>query len=283
MKFAFRPLGALALAAALLPSCTDKRHENTHPVIVDPIDPPYQYCVTDIVYTCTYGPESYSGTYAITYDEPGRVAGITYTTEDLGTPYEERYRYLPDETVLILTYADDDTAYICHLPLNATGTIREFFAEGEPQERYVYSYGPQDMVASMTNAEIDSGMRNIRWTEGDMTEADLFFAMWEEDEEPYLEQARMRCTYTAHYNDYSIDINSLTNNYLLPTGGPIPANIGRPGITSLHLLSELRLEGGPIPALHTLAYEFDADGRLSTLTVTEPRMDMRHTYTFYYR
>ena len=135
----------------------------------------------------------------------------------------------------------------------------------------------------MTNAEIDSGMRNIRWTEGDMTEADLFFAMWEEDEEPYLEQARMRCTYTAHYNDYSIDINSLTNNYLLPTGGPIPANIGRPGITSLHLLSELRLEGGPIPALHTLAYEFDADGRLSTLTVTEPRMDMRHTYTFYYR
>lgn len=225
--------------------------------------------------------------YEMEYDEAGTLSCIKYKNAQGAVTAEEYYDFSPS-LVKVETYSikDDRPATLLtgYMPLGTNGLIQGFYYEGNTYKKN-YTYNESGLLTSLTDIERGDGLKNTHWSCGDMTESDIIFHIKEGDNEPYLQKESLKCRYSDNFNNYSIDLNALTNEYLYPNYYRLMPRMQ--GISSLRLMSHYYLTGEWTRKNMKLGYECDEEGRISSMTVTdmdyaEAGEENRTVYTFTY-
>lgn len=267
-KFAYLTTFALFVVLTGITSCAKNDPETTW----EEKDNTELHYVKSISATRDYYGAVSKSRFDITYNNNNQIATINRSTPGSSTITEESYSFTDNQIAVTIGYKTGDEpikrgrTYL--LNLNENGVIESLQLEGGTDESFWnYSY-KGNRISSIRNKMHSNGLSNLQWTGENMTSGDVSIYVTDVGGNNTLETDPLTLTYSQYDNNYSVDLNTLTNIFLYP----IETSLLMPRfqrITSPKLLSKYYLDSDLLYTNNVFSYEFDAKGRVLTMRVAE--------------
>ncbi len=265
---------SLLAAAAILPGVTACNQEKEP---MPPVDKNGIHYIASLKQLRTFADGSTaSWEYAITYTEPDETgvrqfAEVLVTTDKEGTERTRHDHYVYDKGEVFVsgTFEDQpDRPRSAKLKFNKNGTIKQMDLLADKTYTYhPYNYrhdGKLCQFGEGTFRGLEYRYDAMQWTEENITQMTISNA----DLNIYAE--KITCTYSEYDNRYSIDPNSLLDNFIQhPFDKVMPVF---PRMTCEKLLSSIQgprttVDYDTMTSETAIGYEVDAAGRIARMTV----------------